>query len=170
MSSITRKRGRPKTKTPGLDLGTPELRKKRLAAVGAPRPNWPPPDPAAAENTLGRLLWHGYLHGDYEQAKRMHDAGVAFCGWWVLVYPKTFALGTLGRFAAGGSTVVDVEAAEANLKAACAYIGKERAVLDAVINACVYQRVNLRHMEKLRAGLCRLIEWRERGRRVQASA
>ena len=139
---------------------------KRLAALGAPRPNWPAPDPNAAENVLGILLWQGFLHGTYEQSKRMHDAGVAFCGWWVLVHPKTYTQGTLGRFAAGGSTVVDAEAAEANLKSASAYIGKERAVLDAVINTCVYQRVNLRNTEKLRTGLCRLVEWRKQGRRV----
>ncbi len=159
-------RGRPRSNRPEVDLGTPELRMKRLAALGAPRPNWPAPDPNAAENVLGILLWQGFLHGTYEQSKRMHDAGVAFCGWWVLVHPKTYTQGTLGRFAAGGSTVVDAEAAEANLKSASAYIGKERAVLDAVINTCVYQRVNLRNTEKLRTGLCRLVEWRKQGRRV----
>ncbi len=109
---------------------------------------------------LGVLLWQGYLHGDYTQAKRMHDAGIMFAGWWVLVHPKTFTQGTLGRFMPGASTAVDTEAAEANLKSASAYLAKERAVLDAVIIAAVYQRLNLRHMEKLRTGLCRLMEWK----------
>jgi len=163
------KRGRPKIKRPDIDLGTPELRLKRLRALGAPRPNWPTPDANAAESALGTLLWQGFLHSEYEQAKRMHDAGVMFCGWWVLVYPKTFTQGTLGRFQPGGSTTVDVETAEANLKSASAFIGKERAVLDAVINTCVYQRFNPHGIEKLRTGLCRLMEWKKKGKRLWLS-
>jgi hypothetical protein len=159
------KRGRPKASRPSVDLGTPELQMKRLRLLGAPRPHWPAPDAAATENALGVLLWQGILHSEYEHAKRMHDAGVMFCGWWVLVYPKTFTQGTLGRFQPGGSSLVDVETAESNLKSASAFLGKERAVLDAVINTCVYQRINLRQMEKLRAGLCRLMEWQRRARR-----
>lgn len=31
------KRGRPRSNRPEVDLGTPELRMKRLAALGAPR-------------------------------------------------------------------------------------------------------------------------------------
>ena len=159
-----RKRGRPKKNRPEVDLGTPELRLKRLQALGTPRQNWPVPDLAAAESALGVLLWQGFLHEDYQQAKRMHDAGVTFCGWWVLTYPKTFTQGTLGRFQPGGSAEVDRETAEANLKSASAFLAKERAVLDAVINTAVYQRINVRHMEKLRAGLCRLMEWRRQRR------
>ncbi len=160
-------RGRPRSNRPDVDLCTPELRAKRQAALGAPRPNWPAPDPNASESTLDILLWQGFLHGEYEQDKGMHDAGVSFCGWWVLVHPKTFTQGTLGRFAAGGSTVVDAEAAEANLKSTSAYLGNDRAVLYAVINTAVYQRVNLRQMEKLRTGLCRLIAWQKQGKRAR---
>ena len=159
------KRGRPKDNRPKVDLGTPELRATRLKALGRPRAGWPTPEPGAAESALGRLLWQGFLHGEYEQAKRMHDAGVTFCGWWVLVYPKTFTQGTLGRFQPGGSTLVDSDTAEANLKSASAFLAKERSVLDAVINTAVYQRVNTRELEKLRTGLCRLMEWQRRGRR-----
>jgi len=161
-----KKRGRPRTKNPGVDLGTPELQAKRRATLGAAsaatRAGWPSPDLAAAENLLGVLLWQGFLHARYDQAKRMHDAGVMFAGWWVLVHPKTFAQGTLGRFLPGGSSVVDLEDAEANLRDASAYIGKDRQVLDAVINACVYQRADFRRMEKLRTGLCMLMEWKRR--------
>jgi hypothetical protein len=160
-----KRRGRPRLNRPLVDLGTPELRAKRKAALGAQRPGWPAPDESAAENALGVLLWQGFLHAQYDQAKRMHDAGVAFCGWWVLVYPKTFTQGTLGRLQPGGSTDVDVDTAEAMLKAAGAMLGKERGVLDAVVNTCVYQRINIRQMEKLRAGLCRLVEWRRAERR-----
>jgi hypothetical protein len=88
-----------------------------------------------------------------------------FAGWWVLVYPKTFTQGTLGRLQPGGTTEVDVEQAKGNLRSAQAYLGKERQVLDAVINTAVFQRINLREMQKLRTGLCRLVEWkREQGR------
>ena len=156
------KRGRPKKNRPQVDLGTPELQLKRMAALGLgpPRLNWPVPDPTAAENTLGILLWQGFLHSEYLQAKRMHDAGVMFAGWWVLVHPKTFTQGTLGRFQPGGSSGADTEEAEMNLKSASTFIGKDRAVLDNVINTCVYQRVNLRQMEKLRTGLCMLVKWK----------
>ncbi len=40
-------------------------------------------------------------------------------------------------------------------------VAKDRATLDAVINTCVYQRINLRQIEKLRSGLCRLVEWQK---------
>jgi len=164
MTRTPSKRGRPKTARPRIDLGTPELQLKRLAAVGPSRPGWPAPDIAAAESALGVLLWQGFLHGDYAQAKRMHDAGVTFCGWWVLVHPKTFTQGTLGRFQPGGSTVIDAETAEANLKAACTFLARDRAQLDAVINTCVYQRMNLKRIDRLRGGLCRLLEWLKRAR------
>jgi len=165
MSRFTARRGRPKSTQPKVDLGTPELQMKRLAARGHQRPGWPAPDPAACENALGVLLWHGLLHADYAQAKRMHDAGVMFAGWWVVAHPGTFTQGTLGRLQPGGATAVDTAAAEANVKAAGAYLAKDRAQLDAVINTCVYQRISPRSMEKLRGGLCRLMAWRKgRGR------
>lgn len=161
-----KKRGRPRKSQPTVDLGTPELQAKRMTALGASRPNWPRPNAADAESVLGVLLWQGFLHEGYEQAKRMHDAGLMFAGWWVLVHPKTFTQGTLGRFLPGGSSVVDVEQAEANLREASAYIGKDRAMLDNVINTCVYQRINLRQIEKLRAGLCMLMEWKRKKNRA----
>jgi hypothetical protein len=117
---------------------------------------------------LGVLLWQGFLHDEYVKAKRMHDAGVTFAGWWVLVHPKTFMQGTLGRFQPGGSSDADLELAEKNLKATSALLARDRAVLDAVINAAVYQRINLRQMEKLRAGLCRLVEWKRAQSRADA--
>jgi hypothetical protein len=146
---------------------------KRLAALyvsGTPRPHWPTPDPTAAESALGVLLWQGFLDGDYLKAKRMHDAGVMFAGWWVLVHPKTFTQGTLGRFQPGQSGDADVEAAETNLKAVSATLAFDRAVLDAVINTAVYQRINLRQMDKLRTGLQRLVEWRQQKNRESAEA
>lgn len=163
------KRGRPKIDRPQVDLGTPELQRRRAALLGAPRLNWPAPDSSAVENALGVLLWQGVLHEDYNQAKKMHDAGVMFAGWWVLVYPKTFTQGTLGRLQPGGSTEVDVEEAVVNLRSAQAYLAKERRVLDAVINAAVFQRINLREMQKLRTGLCRLVEWKREQWRKKAS-
>ena len=166
------KRGRPKIKRPDVDLGTPELQMKRSAVLGCapPRAGWPAPDPAAAENALGVLLWQGFLHSEYLQAKRMHDAGVMFAGWWVLVHPKTFTQGTLGRFQPGGSSGVDTDDAEHNLKSASAFLAKDRVVLDVVIDACVYQRINLRQLEKLRAGLCRLVEWKRARNRTMLDA
>jgi hypothetical protein len=157
------KRGRPRKTRPDVDLGTPELQMKRLAALqseGPRRPNWPKIDTNAAESALGVLLWQGFLHDEYTKAKRMHDAGITFAGWWVLVHPKTFMQGTLGRFQPGGSSNADHEEAEANLKAASSFLARDRAVLDAVVNTAVYQRINLRQMEKLRTGLCRLMEWK----------
>ena len=134
------------------DHGTPELRARRLAALGPRRKGWPEPDPAAAESALGVLLWQGYLHPDWETAKRMHDAGVQFAGWWLLVHPNTLQ-GTLGRFVAGGSAEVDTDTAERNLRASERLMARERQVLDAVINAAVYQRVSVRRLDKLRIGL-----------------
>ena len=167
MTKYSSRRGRPRSNRPHVDLGTPELQLKRLTALGRPRPNWPIPEMNAAESALGILLWQGFLHGEYHIAKRMHDAGVMFCGWWLLVYPKTFTQGTLGRFQPGGTSLIDDETAEANLKSASAYLGKDRPQLDAVINTAVYQRVNLRQMEKLRSGLCRLMEWKKLQHRAQ---
>lgn len=163
------KRGRPRIHRPQVDLGTPELRAKRLALTGPPRAGWPKPDVNAGESVLGTLLWQGFLHGDYSHAKRMYDAGVMFAGWWVLVYPTTFTLSALGRLQPCSTVPVDREAAEADLKSACAFLGKERVVLDAVVNVCVYQRMNLRQLEKLRTGLCRLIEWHKQKRRAAAA-
>lgn len=160
------RRGFPKREKAAADLGTPETRLKRLMALGSQRPNWPAPNPADASTALGILLWQGFLHGEYEQAKRMHDAGVTFASWWVAVHPKTFVQGTLGQFQPGGNVAVDSDEAETNLKAASSFIGKDRQVLDAVINTAVYQRCDLRRMEKLRTGLCRLIEWQREQRRA----
>ena len=142
------------------DHGTPELRAKRMRLIGPQRPNWPAPDPAAAESALGVLLWQGYLHPDYDAAKRMHDAGIAFAGWWRLVHPKDSPQGPLGRLQEGsGVAVVDTLAAENSLRLARAVLARERQVLDAVINCAVYQRVNLRVLDKLRLGLGWLATW-----------
>jgi len=165
MMRYASKRGRPKTQRPKVDVGTPELQLKRQTALGPARPNWPTPDVAAAESALGVLMWQGFLHSEYPQAKRMHDAGVTFCGWWVLVHPKTFTQGTLGRFQPGGSTIVDTETAEANLKAACTFLARDRAALDAVINTCVYQRINIKQIDRLRTGLCNLLAWLKQTRK-----
>lgn len=146
------------------DFGTPELIKKRLAALGPPRPNWPEPDMTSAESALGVLLWQGYLHPDYETGRRMYEAGVTFAGNWILVYPKTSPQGTLGRLQAGSVAVgVDVDRAKVALRASEAVMARERQVLDAVINCCVYQRVNMRTLDKLRLGLQWLVA-AERGR------
>ncbi len=169
--SFSKRRGRPRVPRSEVDLGTPELQTKRRAVLDMPlRPEWPKPSMDDVESALGLLLWQGFLHSEYVQAKRMHDAGVMYAGWWVLVYPKTFAKGTLGRFLPGGSSTVDTEAAEANLKAASTFLAKDRATLDAVINTAVYQRINLGQMEKLRAGLCRLMEWHKARRRAATVA
>lgn len=145
---------------PKYDLGTPELRLKRLAALGAQRQGWPAPDPKDAESSLGVLLWQGRLAPTYERAKRMHDAGVSFAGWWTLVHPKSHAQGTLGQFQPKGRyEAVETELAEACLAAASAYLKKEPRVLHAVIDVCVYQSLKNRRTDKLRTGLCRLLEW-----------
>lgn len=145
---------------PKYDLGTPELRLKRLAALGPQRQGWPAPDLAYAESPLGCLLWQGYLHPEYDQAKRMYDAGVMFAGWWTLVHPKSHAQGTLGQFQPKTSGEdIDTTAAEHNLRDASEFLKKERAVYDAVVNTCVYQRLNHDKLAKLRTGLCRLMEW-----------
>lgn len=164
------RRGFAKRDKPAIDLGTDELRARRLKALGAQRPGWPQPDLSSSESALGILLWQGFLHGTYDQARKMHNAGVQFASWWVLVHPKTFTQGTLGRFVAGSSTEVDAGVAENHLRASSAFLSKDRAILDAVINAAVYQRINLRQMEKLRTGLCRLIEyWRAVQRQERAA-
>lgn len=154
--------GRPKENRPKYDLGTPELQMKRLAALGPQRQGWPAPDLAYAESPLGAMLWQGFLHPEYETSKRMYDAGIAFAGWWTLVHPKSHAQGTLGQFQPKGSTEeIDTAEAESNLAAASAHLKKERAVYDAVVNTCVYNRLNYdpRAIEKLRTGLCRLVVW-----------
>lgn len=161
------RRGRPRSERPAVDLGTPELRARRRARMPTQRPNWPEPDTNATENALGILLWQGILHSDYTAAKRMHDAGITFCGWWVLVHPATFLKGSLAHIVLGTLSDIDTAAAEARLKSAAMYLAKDRAVLDAVINTCVYQRINMRQIEKLRAGLCRLVEW-QRAREKRA--
>ena len=151
------KRGRPRTHRSETDHGTPELRAKRLTALGPRRENWPEPDITDASSVLGVLLWRGLLHADYAQAKRMHDAGVRFAGWWMLVYPNTLQ-GTLGRFVAGNSSEVDTESAERNLRASEAVLARNRQVMDVVINAVVYQRIEDRGLDKLRLGLEWLVE------------
>lgn len=159
--------GRRKTEKSQFDLGTDELRKRRLEALGPQREGWPEADMTAAESALGCLLWQASLHERYDQAKRMHDAGVMFASWWILVYPKCHAQGTLGQFQPKGpSSDIDTTEAEANLRSASLYLGKERAVLDAVINTCVYQRINYKRLDKLRTGLCRLMEWAKVQRRA----
>ena len=153
--------GRRKEVRPKYDLGTPELIRKRLMALGPRREGWPDPDAAAAESALGVLLWQGQLHDRYDQAKRLHDAGVSFAGWWTLVHPKSHAQGTLGQFQPKGSTEeVDTGEAEAMLRSASEAlkaIGPR--VLHAVINVAVYQAMENRARDKLRAGLNRLADW-----------
>lgn len=151
------KRGRPRTQRNEHDYGTPEAIARRQALIGSRRQGWPEPDLAAAESALGVLLWQGYLHPHYETARRLHDAGVQFAGWWILKYPKTLT-GTLGRLQPGNSGgAIDTTEAERLLAAAAAHLGRERQVLDAVINTAVYQRINLRHIAKLRVGLSQLV-------------
>lgn len=155
------RRGFPKEDRPKYDLGTNELRAKRLAALGPQRVGWPLPDLAYAESPLGCLLWQGYLHPEYEQSKRMYEAGVMFAGWWTIVHPKSHAQGTLGQFQPKESgELIDTTEAELNLKEASEFLKKERAVYDAVVNTCVYHRLNYDRLSKLRTGLCRLMEWR----------
>lgn len=151
------KRGRPRQERTGRDHGTPELARKRLEALGERREGWPEPDLTDAPSALGVLLWQGYLHPDYATAKRMHDAGVRFAGWWMVVHPNTLQ-GTLGRFVAGKGAEVDTEGAERNLRASRALLGRERQVLDTVIDVTVFQRVDARHLDKLRQGLGWLVD------------
>lgn len=168
------RRGFVKRDPAGPDLGTPEARAKRMQALGPRRiePDgktpWPEPDLNHAESLLGRLLWHGTLSDTYGQARRMYEMGVTLCGWWLLVYPKTNTQGTLGQFRPGGSTEVDTDAARANLdlaREAC----KDRSVYDAVVNVCVFGRYDYRRLEKLRTGLCRLINWQRDVAREKAA-
>ena len=161
-----RRGGRRKSEKPRVDYGTPEAIRRRVEAIGARRVGWPQPDLTNASTALGVLLWQGYLHERYDQAKRMHDAGVMFCGWWLLVYPKTFEHGTLAQLQPGMAGNVDTAEAEAHLTSTRAVLGKERAVLDEVINTCVYSRMNYRRLDKLRTGLCRLVEWQNAQRRA----
>jgi len=148
-------------------MGTPELRIKRLAALGPQRQGWPAPDLSYSESALGCLLWQGYLHPDYSHAKAMHDVGVQFAGWMILVHPKLHAQGTLGQFQPKeGSEEIDTTEAEANLRDASEYLKKERAVYDAVVNTCVYNRINHDKVSKLRTGLCRLMEWHKAQRKA----
>jgi hypothetical protein len=146
-----------------VDLGTPEAIRKRLERLGAPLPGWPLPDTTAAESLLGVLLWRGALGADYDDARRLHSAGVSFCGWWVRAHPKTFTQGTLGRLQAGSLTEVDAEGAEAALGAVKALL--PRVHYDAVVNAAVYQRIP-RWVEDLRAGLRAVDAWQMGARRA----
>lgn len=158
------RRGFVKREKPKYDFGTPELIKRRMAALGPRRvgPNgkpWPEPNPADAESAMGILLWQGRLADTYERSKRMHDAGVTFAGWWLLVYPQTHSHSTLSQFLPRKGLPGETEMAEACLRAASAFLKKEPRVLHAVINVAVYQSMENRHVDKLRTGLCRLIEW-----------
>lgn len=152
--------GRRKAQPSGTDYGTPEIQMRRILAVGVQRPQWPKPDLTDAVWPLGRYLWQGYLHGEFDMAKRMYEAGKLFASWWTVVYPKCHAQGTLGHLQpGGGATDFEPAEAEACLAAASAYLKKEARVLHTVIDVCVYQNPNHRHLDKLRTGLCRLMEW-----------
>lgn len=155
------RRGFPKREKPKFDLGTPELIAKRLRALGSRREGWPEPNAADAESALGVLMWQGQLHDRYNQAKRLHDAGVTFAGWWTLVHPKSHAQGTLGQFMPKGATEeVDTGEAEALLRAASEELKKVgQRVLHAVINVAVYQNMENRGRDKLKAGLNKLADW-----------
>lgn len=143
--------GRPKSNRPRVDEGTPELQRRRAAALshaikGAQ-------DPAYAEHPLGVLLMQGMLGTIFESAKPLYDAGISFASLWITANPKSFPTGTLGALQPGGSRE-PVEGAEDALAIACARLVREgRAVYDTVVNTCVYRRINLRNMEKLRTGL-----------------
>jgi hypothetical protein len=154
------KRAAHKPEREATDLGTPELRKRRMEALGPQREGWPKPDLTDSVTALGMFLWQGFLHPNFDRAKKMHDAGVLFATWWTIVHPKTHTQGTLGQFSPKGAKVdIDPEEAEANLAAVSAFLGKETRVLHTVINVAVYQNPEHRRLDKLRAGLCRLIEW-----------
>lgn len=160
------KRGRPKVERRAIDLGTPEIRARRMLAVGPRRQGWPEPNVADAEHALGILLWRGELAPTYDASKRMYDAGVMFTGWWMLCNPKSHPGNTLRGLMPGSVSDPDTDEARYNLTDASRYLAKERQVLDAVINACVYNRVQLKRLAKLRTGLCRLAEWREAQRKA----
>jgi hypothetical protein len=158
------RRGRPRLNRPAIDLGTPELIRKRAEALGPQRPGWPTPDPNDASNTLGRLLWWGALHPQYDEARKMYEAGARFAWLWLVTYPKTNTIGTLARFVSQNPTEIDgadKDAAEIELRRTTSFIGKERQILDAVINTVIYGRICLRSIKKLRTGLCRLVEFQK---------
>lgn len=156
------RRGPQKQDRPKYDLGTPESQRRRLEALGPQRAGWPMPDLSYAESPLGCLLWQGYLHSEYSRAKEMYDAGMMFVGWWTLVHPKCHAQGTLGQFQPKeAANEIDTAEAERSLRDSSEYLKKERQVYDAVVNTCVYQRLNFDTVNKLRTGLCRLIQWRK---------
>lgn len=159
------KRGPKAQQRDRIDLGTPELRAKREAAIGPRRDKWPEPSISEGSYLLGALLWRGHLDAKYDQARKMHDAGIQFAGWWVLTHPKSFGTGTLSQFVPGQtSELTDAEAeriryeAEHNLANASMDLKKERAVYDAIVNVCIYQRFQPANLDKLRVGLHRLIE------------
>lgn len=155
-------RGRPRLNRPAIDLGTPELRARRMMAIGPKRVGWPEPDPTDGERLLGLLLWRGYLAPDYEQSKRMYDAGIQFAGWWRVVHPKTTPTGTLGALQPGRGEEPDVQEARDNLTAASAYLlAKSRKCYDVLVNAVIYDGMNAKNIEHLRTALCRLMEWRK---------
>jgi len=163
----TNRRGRPRSDRPVIDLGTPELRAKRQFALGPQRRGWPEPLLNDAEHALGIMLWRGDLAPEYEASKRMYDAGIMFAGWWRVVYPKTSPTGTLGSLQPGSSGDPDIEHARACLTSASLYLAnKSRSILDAVINAVVYNGIQPRKVQHLRTGLCRLIEWRRAQRKA----
>ena len=153
------KHNQKREKRPAIDLGTPELRAKRIAAAGIRPAGWPTPDLAYTTTPLGQLLIHGALARSWEASKRLYDAGMAFAGWWVLVHPKSFPTGTLGALQPGIGTDVDTEEAQRLLRAAEQLLGRKRQTLDAVINTCVYQRYNPLTVRHLLRGLEALVEW-----------
>lgn len=97
----------------------------------------------------------------------MHDAGVEFAGWWMLVHPKCNAQGTLGRLQPGSSgEEIDPERAEENLRGAKLVLGTH---WSAVVDVCVYRKVSLTTIQDLRRGLAALIRW-QRGKNVRGAA
>lgn len=160
------RKGRPRISRPAIDRGTPELQAKRQFAIGPKRPGWPEPNVSDAEHALGVLLWRGTLAPTFELSKRMYDAGIQFASWWKLVYPKCTPTGTLGALQPGSSSDPDVEEARRLLTEASQFLKKERAILDAVINTVVYDRIQPKKYASLRTGLCRLIEWQKKQRRA----
>lgn len=163
-------RGRPRQDRPKFDTGTPELRARREFIVGPRRENWPEPNVADGEHALGFLLWRGALAPTYEMSKRMYDAGIMFAGWWLLCNPKTHPGNALRGLMPGGVSDPDIEHARKCLTEASQHISKNPAVLDTVIEVCVYSRIPARSVAYLRTGLCRLMEWREDQRRCDKAA